>query len=168
MSPGAISREQAHFVRSLLLDAYGINAPSGDGLLLYVSRRDAKMRNVINENAFRQALEKLGFTTIAPGEMTAEEQISTFAAARLIIGPIGSNNTNVVFSPDETGLIELAPAQYCHPSIWMLAKQKDMQYGLVTTDQIDSSMNMRVDVKTVCDMAEQMLARISERHIGNS
>lgn len=158
MCPGGISREQAHYVQHTLFTAFGVRPNPVASSLLYVSRRDSVRRRILNEPELEQGLATLGFTTVVPGEMTAEEQISAFSSARLVVGPIGSNNTNIVFAPDGAGLIELAPAAYCHPSIWMLAKQKHMSYGLVTTDHVDGNMNMVANVETVCDIARRMLS----------
>jgi hypothetical protein len=156
MSPGGISREQADCVRGLMFNAFSVRPNPVADSLLYISRRDSVRRRVLNEPELEEALSKLGFVTVVPGEMTAEEQVSAFSTARLVVGPIGSNNTNIVFAPDGTGVIELAPAEYCHPSIWMLAKQKGMSYGLVTTDRVDGNMNMVVNIDTVCDIAHRM------------
>jgi capsular polysaccharide biosynthesis protein len=74
---------------------------------LYVSRKKAKLRQILNENEVFEILQKHGFETVYFEELTLQEQIDTVANARYIIAPHGAGLTNMVFASELRGLIEI-------------------------------------------------------------
>lgn len=52
---------------------------------LYISRRNASWRRVLNEDAFAKELEQRGFMIIEPGDYSKEEQLKLFKNAEIII-----------------------------------------------------------------------------------
>lgn len=90
-----------------LRDAFLAPATGGFGKRIYVSRRDADLRRVVNEDEFVAELRKFDFEVIVPGQMTVEHQARTFAEATVIVGPHGSGLTNIVFAPPRASVIEL-------------------------------------------------------------
>jgi capsular polysaccharide biosynthesis protein/Flp pilus assembly protein TadD len=90
-----------------LRDAFLAPSSTGYGKRIYVSRRDADLRRVVNEDELVAELRKLEFDVIIPGQMTVERQARIFAEATVIIGPHGSGLTNMVFAPSNASVIEL-------------------------------------------------------------
>ena len=66
------------WLRQTYSDALGSTGPR---LRLFVSRRDAARRKLLNETEISAILEPLGFQTIVPGELSFEDQVRTFARA---------------------------------------------------------------------------------------
>ena len=65
--------------------------------MYYVSRRGGT-RNAANERELLDALEPLGFELLLPEQLSFAEQLRTFASAKLLVGPHGSNFVNAIFS----------------------------------------------------------------------
>lgn len=89
-----------------LRDAFLAPSPAS-GKRIYVSRRDAALRRLVNEDELIAALEKFDFETIVPGQATVERQAHAFSEATIILGPHGSGLTNMVFAPPRAAVIEL-------------------------------------------------------------
>lgn len=86
----------------------------GDGKAarrLYLSRRDAGIRRVVDEAEVEGALLGLGFEILVPGTLGVREQAAAFADASTIVGPHGAGLANVVFAPPGTNVIELVVGQ---------------------------------------------------------
>ena len=62
-----------------------------------------------NEAELIAHLSRMGFDIVAPQSMSIEEQVLTFRAARLIVGPYGSGLVNSVFAAPNAALCELRP-----------------------------------------------------------
>jgi capsular polysaccharide biosynthesis protein len=65
--------------------------------MFYVSRKGGT-RNAANERELLDALKPLGLERLLPEELSFAEQLSTFASAKLLVGPHGSNFVNAIFS----------------------------------------------------------------------
>jgi capsular polysaccharide biosynthesis protein len=86
--------------------------------LIYVSRRGApSFRTLQNEDAVETAMAALGFTVMHPEAMTFDDQVATFAHARVVAGPHGAGLTNAVFAPPECLVIDIIPETW--DPIWM-------------------------------------------------
>ncbi|WP_027186028.1 glycosyltransferase family 61 protein [Desulfovibrio inopinatus] len=94
------------------------------GKRLYVSRHDAERRVLANESELAAAMEKRGFTVIAPGELPYSEQIQVFSQAEIIVGPHGAGLTNIVYSDNLRLLFEIFPEPYLNPCFIRLANLK--------------------------------------------
>ena len=57
---------------------------------LFISRADATVRRLINEDEVYAALEPLGFELFVPGAHSFIEQVETFSNAECIVGPHGA------------------------------------------------------------------------------
>jgi hypothetical protein len=75
--------------------------------LIYISRKNASGRRIINERELMNYLEPLGFETIYLENLTVKEQAKLFKNAKIVITPHGAGTTNIVYSNPETVLIEI-------------------------------------------------------------
>jgi capsular polysaccharide biosynthesis protein/Tfp pilus assembly protein PilF len=90
-----------------LRDAFLAPSTGSFGKRIYVSRRDASLRRLVNEDELVAELGKLDFELIIPGQMTVECQARTFSQATVIVGPHGSGLANMIFAPSHASVIEL-------------------------------------------------------------
>jgi Glycosyltransferase 61 len=74
---------------------------------LFVSRRDAAKRRVVNEDELLTALATLGFEVIVPGALTFGEQVAAFSSADVVVGPHGAGLANAIFMPRGSTIVEL-------------------------------------------------------------
>ncbi|MBK8066829.1 MAG: glycosyltransferase family 61 protein [Rhodanobacteraceae bacterium] len=91
---GWLPERAIEFVRSRLLGDHA--APTQR--VIYVSRRIARVRRILNEDELIFALEKIGVTCVIAETMTVDDQIELFAGARGIIGMHGAGLTNMLFA----------------------------------------------------------------------
>ena len=124
--PQAVSWLRNHFWKEL-----GIQVGRGDTRRsrLYISRRDAECRRIVNEEELVDFLESRGFKGIVPGELSFAEQVRIFSQAEIIIGPHGSGLANMVFTPPGATLIELFPPNYINCCYWALANACNNRYA---------------------------------------
>ena len=140
------------------------------GAFLYVSRRDADRRKLLNEEALIEALAPLGFEVVAPGELPFREQLDAFSAAKLIVGPHGGGLVNMIFSPDAVRVIELQHVNYPSGYISGLAGSAGIPLKTIFgepegiepfagADEREKS-DFKVDVETVVSKVRETLREI--------
>ena len=145
LGPGGHSKRQIDWVRGRLRQAFGVEQKGPGEKKIYVSRRDAATRRLINEDAILPILEKNGFEIIAPGELTLADQVTKFSDAGVIVGVAGSGLTNFAFAEPGCTLIEFHPADYINLAYWFMANAVGHKYwfeiGAVENDRQDFSID---------------------------
>jgi capsular polysaccharide biosynthesis protein len=143
------------WIRRRLAPYMATAAPHG---LLFVSRRDAVRRVIVNEQELADALQSLGFRVIVPSELTAREQIEAFSSSRVIVAAHGAALANLVFAPAGAFVIELASAAILHMSTFRhltgvlgqrLVTLVSDDYDVTRPEQNASHLDYRVDVAEV-------------------
>ncbi len=139
------------FLRSTL--GYGVFLAGQDGpprrRKLYVSRRDAPGRRVLNEAALVARLALFGYEPILLTGMPIARQIAAFAGASHIVSLHGAGLTNVVFADPSTTLVEIFPSTYGMASFYVLAGSLGMTYASYVTDQVTPGARDQLDDVTV-------------------
>ena len=118
-------------LRTRLPEAGTDTATDTAGRRLLVSRRDARQRRVANEDALYRVLQPLGFEIVTPGELSVREQIATFRAAEIVVGPHGAGLTNLLFARPGTRAVELRSEQMHRPYFRWIADAAGLDYQLV-------------------------------------
>jgi len=107
-APLAPINEPSSFLLEWVRAALGAPASQPERLF-YVSRRGGT-RKAANEREVFAALEPLGFEFLLPETLSFAEQMRTFASARLLVGPHGSNFVGGIFSRRLSALEFFQPA----------------------------------------------------------
>lgn len=94
---------------------------------VFISRRKALGRRIINETELIESLEPLGFKTYLLEEMSYEDQVKLFAGANVIVSPHGAGLTNILFGKNLT-ILELFGA-YIGTEFANLARSLNFKYG---------------------------------------
>lgn len=76
---------------------------------IYVSRRDADIRKVINETELIAKLEGQGFTCVELSKFPFAEQVNMFRNCETLVSLHGAGLTNVLFMPAGGRVVELYP-----------------------------------------------------------
>lgn len=117
LSPGL-----ALAARRALRAAFAIpERPQGDKVF-YVSRRDAQVRRVLNEDALVGFLERRGVEVVANADLDLGDIARRFADARCVLGVNGAGMVNTLFSPPGTTVVELGSDAMTEPLYWMLSE----------------------------------------------
>jgi hypothetical protein len=97
---------------------------------IYVSRSRARSRRVGNEIELQTALNRLGFATVYPEELTVCEQVQMFKSARVVVGPTGAAFTNVAYAAPGAILVEFMPEDSWMPRrIEFLMQASSVRYS---------------------------------------
>ena len=96
------------WVYEYIRSEYGVIDGQVSGLKrIYISRRFARNRRVINEDAIMPILKEYGIETVFLEKISFLDQVTLFNSAEIIVSPHGSGLTNLVFSNEKTKVIEL-------------------------------------------------------------
>ncbi|MBA3352805.1 MAG: glycosyltransferase family 61 protein [Blastocatellia bacterium] len=125
-SPHAVS-----WLRQTFLDQRSA-VPTKRGRRLYVTRRDAQGRRVLNEEEIVSFLQSTGFEVVCPGDLTFADQIELFCEACVVVGPHGAAFANMVFAPATATLVELFGDTYLNGCYWGLASILGQKHTFLT------------------------------------
>ena len=95
-----------NLIRQLFKDHY--NPILKKKKFIYISRNDAKLRRVNNEELLMNVLKIFGFEMIIMSKLSAKEQINIFAESDIVIAPHGAALAFSVFSNKDLTLLELS------------------------------------------------------------
>ncbi|UQZ36851.1 hypothetical protein C2I18_26965 [Paenibacillus sp. PK3_47] len=98
---------------------------------LYISRRKASYRRMVNENEIIQCLETYGFISVCPEDWSITGQIQLFASAKVIVGPHGAGLTNLAFCCEGTQVIEIFHKLHVLPTYWMISNHNKLDYYML-------------------------------------
>jgi len=100
---------------------------------IYISRKMAPRRQIVNEDDILPIAERNGFTIFHPEQFNFLQQVALFARAKYVIGTHGSGLTNMLFMPGGSSVLELhkdKTNELNHPSplFWYLANGLKINY----------------------------------------
>lgn len=76
---------------------------------IYISRKKARSRKIINENELTDFLIEKGFKIIETDYMSFQDQVFLFSNSSFLISSHGAGLTNMIFMPENAKIIELMP-----------------------------------------------------------
>jgi capsular polysaccharide biosynthesis protein len=95
---------------------------------IYISRRSARWRRVINEAEVLACLHPWGFAPVQMETLSLPEQIALMQGAEAVIGIHGAGLTNLAFCPPGTTVIEILPSSAVLPYFWIIAQVAGLRY----------------------------------------
>ena len=101
---GHYNEEIIRSVREVLLSAYG---DSDRGEKIYISRKQAAKRRIVNEEEVTRVLSRFGFQTIYAEDLSFAQQVQVCSRARYIVSNHGAGLTNMLFMPEAGSVLEL-------------------------------------------------------------
>ena len=134
---------------------------------VYISRRDASLRKLVNEEELISALQQRGFEIVTPSELSFAGQVALFNEAGVIIGPHGAGLTNIVFAPQCCVFIELTDKLCEHMGTfrWLARGIGQKCISLVSQDvdvspdatQPQQEHSFRVNISEIMDVLDREL-----------
>jgi Glycosyltransferase 61 len=138
-----------------------IKNPSSEQCKIYISRSDARSRRVRNEAEMIAELERHGFRSIIPGNMSFSDQVMTLTGASHVVGPHGAGMTNAIFSRPGTAVLEIFPPLYSTNGYAMMAREAGWRYSALTARDWESDAPELNDPK----VADTSTGRFGNRDI---
>ncbi len=127
---------------------------------IFISRKDAKIRKIENEDEVFAEFEKQGFVRYELSKMSFQEQICLFAYADQIVGIHGAGLANIIFSKPGTVLIEIFQARldatYCY-----LSQLLSIKYTPIATQEHNpENIGGFFDTVITKEVLDKMLSKV--------
>lgn len=103
---------------------------------IFISRKDAVVRKVINEDEVFERFEKLGFVRYELSKLSFKEQVALFRDAEKIVAVHGAGLANIIFSQPGTELIEIFQAR-SDTTYWYLSQQLGLKHTCFATQEFE-------------------------------
>ena len=136
--PDAPGPAAVEFLRRLFADC--LHRDASLPARIFVSRRDAPRRRLVNDAAVRALLEPRGFSVLALETMTLDDQVRAFANAEVVVAPHGAGLANLAFVRPGTRVVELLSGGYPTPHFRRLAAIVEAPYACVVDGRGDRSV----------------------------
>jgi hypothetical protein len=122
---------------------------------IYITRRGAKQRAVLNEDAVLALLEPYGFKLVDLGQLSFREQVELFHRADLLVGPSGAG-FNLMMYCGKIDVVVLHPNRTPDNYFHAMAQGLGQQYHYVLHDGgVDD--NMEVDLPALKRVLDEEL-----------
>ena len=134
---------------------------------IYISRRDAPGRRILNEAELEAMLREYGFETHVLTPYSQAEKTALFAQARVVVSAVGAGLANLAFSPVGAQLIELFPPSFVVADYLEFTSRLGIghQYLVCASPQASTSRtnaqrdDLTVDLAALRLLLEKALAR---------
>jgi len=98
---------------------------------LYLSRKDALTRRVLNEVELIETLKYYNFEFIELSNISIKDQINLFSNSEIIVGPHGGAFSNIVFCEENTNIIEFMPVTYTSYCFLIISKLISLNHKIL-------------------------------------
>lgn len=137
-----------------LLNSIKLTSLSEDSLRshkVYISRRLAKARKMLNEVELEMQLMDSGFEIVFLEKLSIPSQIHLFKNAKVIVSPHGAGLTNLVFCETNTLVIEIFTSRHLESSMFNNAAIKGLIYNYIVFDSVNKRGDYIVKVPEIID-----------------
>jgi capsular polysaccharide biosynthesis protein len=129
---------------------------------IYLSRRGAPRRRLVNEAELEARLAGLGFACVQPERLSVAQQVEYFSDARYVVAPHGAALTNLVFAPSGARLLELFHPQHKNRTFYAnLAAACGHRYasfdGQPTNRADDPELEYSVDISAILEILKSTI-----------
>ena len=120
---------------------------------IYISRQDAAMRRISNEDEFVPQLQRLGYTKVLMSALTAPQQIELLANATHVVAPHGMGLTPILFSKRPCRLIELFSPMIGSDAYAFISKSIGIRYEYIVGSRgaVISDSDYQINVQELLD-----------------
>lgn len=130
---GTVNLWALNFIRDSFLKDISTHTPNRK---IYISRKNASARRILNESEIIEYLSGLGFEIIEAENLSFDDQVKLFSQAEVVVSPHGSGLSNIVFCNKKTKVIDLFYGEFLVPCFWVIAAQLDLDYYYETSTDL--------------------------------
>ena len=131
---------------------------------IFVSRKDSKLRQMINEDELVKILEKYGFETVLLSKYPLLEKIKLFHNAETIISSSGAGLTSLFFCKKNSNVVEIFPEGFVFTHYYNIAYHAGMNYYPMICKSDNPAQDMVAgqleDIKVDLDEMQSILDKI--------
>ena len=138
-----------------------LRVPNRSSTRIYISRKNAKRRTIINESELFKILPKYNIEVVTLDFADAQAQIDTFKNAKLIISTHGASLTNLIWA-EKVHVIEIFPIDLTPKHYLNFSAQLGHDYTPFFASQSDQSENFKIDVEIFDQFLGQIIKSIDE------
>ena len=103
------------------------------GERIYISRRKARYRRILNEPELLPVLAEYGFSVVYLEDYSVDKQISVFKFAKIVVSPHGTGLDNLLYCDPGTEVLEIFPSNNVEADIYfILAASLKLEYSYLT------------------------------------
>jgi glycosyltransferase involved in cell wall biosynthesis/capsular polysaccharide biosynthesis protein len=119
---------------------------------IYINRKNAPHRHVVNEDAVISFLADWGFTSIALESMLFSEQVLCMASAKVVVAVHGAGLSNLVFCDRGTKVIEIFSPAHVQNTYWRIGNVCELDHYHLMSDDThpDVDLSERSVKRDVC------------------
>lgn len=128
---------------------------------IYISRKMASHRKVVNEEGLIVLLKNNGFESVMLESMSVLEQAQLLSQCETVIAPHGGGLTNLLFCCPGTKVIEIFSKNYINPCYYILSNSCKLKYYYILADEVrncDSNHQNRSDIWVDLERVHQILS----------
>lgn len=103
---------------------------------IYISRSDARLRRIANEDEIVEVLKKRGFSILTLSKMSVLEQVALFKNADIIVSHHGAALTNLVFCSRHARVVEIFQEGHFNPSFYRIACNLSLNYSFLVGQKV--------------------------------
>ncbi|MBI2344838.1 glycosyltransferase family 61 protein [Candidatus Dependentiae bacterium] len=104
---------------------------------IFVSRKDAPKRKILNEDEIFKLFEAKGFISYELSKLSVAEQIMLFNQAEMVVGEHGAGMTNCLFCKSGTKVIEIFQ-ELIDSGPWWITQVMGLNYSCIKTVKVDA------------------------------
>jgi capsular polysaccharide biosynthesis protein len=139
---------------------FGVKRPRGRRV--YISRNKAQVRRVANEDELQLVLARHGFEIVHCEAMSFSQQVELFSDCSVIAGPHGAGQTNMLFMPPQSAVVEIQPKDSTiNTCFFSLASAMKHHYFYVMADPMRKDRPSHLDDMIVdCSKVDSVLSML--------
>lgn len=127
---------------------------------IYISRRIARCRRLLNEIEIEPILRDFGFTTLIFEQQPFSAQISLAHNARWLVGVHGAGLTNALFMRQGASIVEIAGAEVV-PCYSVMSLQLKHHFHRFSANQLEQDADLTVDARRFREVLEVIVSENS-------
>ncbi len=146
-SSGYLPLDIADFLRKNIWSGYQVKDHTPKKRL-YISRRKATKRRIINEAEVLKVLKNYAIEEVFAEDLTYAQQVQLFYNAELVVAPHGAGLTNILFC-FKTTILEIHPANIIKPHYFMLSKSLGFNYYYSIGSPSEQALHFKADIENI-------------------
>jgi len=130
---------------------------------VFVSRRNAARRRLLNEEQIWRLLKPQGFERVEMEGLPFEAQVQLMMETRVLVAPHGAGLTNMIFCAPGTQVVEIADFGFPNPNFYALASALGHDYWLIPGEGVGEGHPLVVDLRGDAEQLAVALPHVLER-----